>query len=124
MSLSSFFTSLTEYLPTAHAEEASQVAPVSESTGSKGEEESEVEEAPKEDEEEDEEEPEDLAPGIRDACAAAKPCSTFKHHFDECTERITSGKTEFAGENCVEELFHFMHCVDDCSAGKVFASLK
>lgn len=58
MSLASFFTSLTEFLPTAHAEEAQAV---SEATGSKGEEESEVEEAPKEDEEEDEEEPEDVS---------------------------------------------------------------
>lgn len=81
---------------------------------------------------------------IEIACAQTKPCAAFKHHFDECTERVLSGKTHIKGEDCVEELctsfsvirpirggfgddfwekgwllirlwtVHFMHCVDDC----------
>lgn len=38
------------------------------------------------------------------ACAQTKPCAAFKHHFDECTERVLSGKTHIKGEDCVEEL--------------------
>ncbi|GAA5986207.1 hypothetical protein JCM11641_002889 [Rhodosporidiobolus odoratus] len=53
-----------------------------------------------------------------------KVCKPFLHHLEECGERLAAGKTMVDNETCVEELFHFMHCVDDCAAPKVFAALK
>ncbi|GAA5833583.1 hypothetical protein JCM5353_000838 [Sporobolomyces roseus] len=75
-------------------------------------------------EEEEEEEVEDQAEAIREACGQTKVCANFKHHFEECGERLAAGKTIVDGETCVEELFHYMHCVDDCAAPKIFAALK
>jgi len=51
-------------------------------------------------------------PAIRESCESG-PCSKVKHHFDECEKRVSSGKG-FKGEDCVEELFHMLHCVDNC----------
>ncbi|KAL8286566.1 hypothetical protein RQP46_004583 [Phenoliferia psychrophenolica] len=114
---SSIFETISEFLPTAHAEEQAAVDEPEPAA------ESDVADAPAAEEEE-EEEPEDLAPGIREACENSKACHGFKHHFEECAERVTSGKVQLPGENCVEELFHMMHCVDECAAPKVFAVLK
>jgi len=72
--------------------------------------------------EEEEEEPEDPAPPLRDECAATAACTPLKQHFDHCTEKINSGKG-FKHEDCVEELFHLMHCVDNCIAPKLFSKL-
>ncbi|KAL1924130.1 uncharacterized protein VTP21DRAFT_7165 [Calcarisporiella thermophila] len=66
------------------------------------------------------EEPEDLAPQIREDCENSSACSPAKHHLEECARRVESG----SDENCVEEFFHLMHCVDHCAAPKVFATLK
>jgi len=86
-----------------------------------------VEKPPEEDgaeiHEEDEEEPEDPAPVLRDECAATAACAPLKQHFDHCTERVVSGKGGFKHEDCVEELFHMMHCVDNCIAPKLFSKL-
>lgn len=51
-------------------------------------------------------------------------CKPFLHHLEHCGERLAKGDTIVDNETCVEELFHFMHCVDDCAAPKVFAALK
>ncbi|PLW09271.1 hypothetical protein PCANC_10995 [Puccinia coronata f. sp. avenae] len=80
----------------------------------------EEEEGEKEEEEE-EDEPEDPAPAIREECAESK-CSKYKHHFDHCQERVLGGKGD-KGEDCVEELFHLMHCVDDCATPQIFRKL-
>lgn len=51
-----------------------------------------------------------LADGFTDwfrfvaACGQTKVCANFKHHFEECGERIAAGKTIVDGETCVEEL--------------------
>jgi len=38
------------------------------------------------------------------ACGQTKVCANFKHHFEECGERLAAGKTIVDGETCVEEL--------------------
>jgi len=76
-----------------------------------------------EEEEEEEEEPEDEYPAIREQCAESKECINLKHHFEHCSEKVNAGKGH-KGEDCVEELFHLMHCVDTCSAPKIFARLR
>jgi len=72
-------------------------------------------------EEEEDEEPEDPAPAIRDHCAETT-CAEAKHHFEHCEEKVKSGKG-FKGEDCTEELFHLLHCVDSCAAPKIFKKL-
>ncbi|GAA98505.1 uncharacterized protein L969DRAFT_88567 [Mixia osmundae IAM 14324] len=76
-----------------------------------------------EEEEEEEEEPVDPADEIKEKCKSSSQCKAAKHHFEECQERVEAGKG-FKGENCVEELFHLLHCVDECAAPKIFASMK
>lgn len=62
-----------------------------------------------EEEEEEEEEAEDILPGLREK-AAEGPCHSFKHHFEECVERVTAAQQEPGyedreyKEDCVEEL--------------------
>merc|ERR1712225_55076 len=130
------FTSfLTSLLPSASADEAKdepETASSEEDDSKDKEEESsdgdaeeggdDAEEA-EEEEEEEEEEPEDEAPAIREKCAESKECVNVKHHFDHCQERVEAGKGH-KGEDCVEELFHLMHCVDTCAAPKIFAKLR
>ncbi|KAK9453211.1 ubiquinol-cytochrome C reductase hinge domain-containing protein [Dipodascopsis uninucleata] len=80
--------------------------------------------------EEEEEEPEDVFPVIQEECAESKLCHPFKHHFDECVERVTKAQEEDGyeelehKEDCVEEFFHLQHCVNECAAPKLFAQLK
>jgi len=74
-------------------------------------------------EEVEEEEPEDIYPAIRDECKASGKCAALTKHFEHCQEKVQEGKG-FKGEDCVEELFHMMHCVDECAAPKLFAKLK
>ncbi|KAH8927470.1 Non-heme 11 kDa protein of cytochrome bc1 complex [Atractiella rhizophila] len=107
----SFFSTVASFFSpsVAHAEEKAEEA--------EGESEAAAEE-------EEEAEPEDPAPEIREACAESKTCGAAKHHFEHCQERIAEGKTQFPGETCIEELFHLMHCVDECAAPKIFSKLK
>ncbi|WVQ81432.1 hypothetical protein IAT38_003556 [Cryptococcus sp. DSM 104549] len=106
-----FFSSLVSYfVPTAHADDS--------------EEEESEEEAPaaeEEEEEEEEEEPEDVAPAIREECEK-NVCAEHLHHFTHCQEKVEGGKG-FPGEDCVEEFFHVLHCVDACAAPKIFKKL-
>ncbi|CAG8568200.1 5676_t:CDS:2 [Ambispora leptoticha] len=67
------------------------------------------------------EEPEDVKPKIEEECGETPTCKPLKAHLDECARRVESGETE---ENCSEELYHFLHCVDHCAAPKIFAHLK
>ncbi|GAA5904519.1 hypothetical protein JCM6882_008931 [Rhodosporidiobolus microsporus] len=75
-------------------------------------------------EDEEEEEVEDQAEAIRAACGETKVCKDFMHHLEHCGERLEKGDTMVENETCVEELFHYMHCVEDCAAPKIFAALK
>ncbi|GAA5946698.1 hypothetical protein JCM3765_000352 [Sporobolomyces pararoseus] len=127
--LSSFFES---FLPTVYADEQPASAAdavdaksdANEVAQEKEQEPSQEEQTEEAEEEEEEEEVEDQAEAIREACGQTKVCANFKHHFEECGERLAAGKTIVDGETCVEELFHYMHCVDDCAAPKIFAALK
>ncbi|KAI9858156.1 MAG: ubiquinol--cytochrome-c reductase subunit 6 [Trichoglossum hirsutum] len=82
-----------------------------------------------EEEEEEEEEPEDVKPKLEEECANSKQCAPYKHHFDECVERVTEAQ-EHAGDNkgphedCVEEFFHLAHCASQCAAPKLWTQLK
>ncbi|WWD21074.1 hypothetical protein CI109_105555 [Kwoniella shandongensis] len=108
---SSFFSSFVSYfVPTAHAE-----APAPEES------EEEEEKPEEEEEEEEEEEPEDVAPAIREACEQG-PCAEHLHHLQHCQTKVDGGNG-FPGEDCVEEFFHLLHCVDPCAAPKIFKKL-
>ncbi|KAF9150245.1 ubiquinol--cytochrome-c reductase subunit 6 [Linnemannia schmuckeri] len=70
-------------------------------------------------EEEEEEEPEDIKPEIEEACGETSACAPLKHHLEECTKRVEGG----AHEDCIEELYHFLHCVNECAVPKYFNKL-
>ncbi|KAG0358243.1 ubiquinol-cytochrome C reductase hinge protein-domain-containing protein [Gamsiella multidivaricata] len=70
--------------------------------------------------EEEEEEPEDIKPEIEEACGETAACLPLKHHLDECTRRV---QEEGAHEDCIEELYHFLHCVNECAVPKYFNKL-
>ncbi|KAK9465108.1 ubiquinol-cytochrome C reductase hinge domain-containing protein [Lipomyces arxii] len=124
--LTEFFEAI---VPVVKAEEPEEeVEAVEEEASAEEESEPEAEEA--EEEEEEEEDPEDTFPAIREECAETKICHPFKHHFDECVERVTKASEEEGyedleyKEDCIEEFFHLSHCVNDCAAPKLFATLK
>ncbi|KAF9345499.1 hypothetical protein BGX26_003066, partial [Mortierella sp. AD094] len=91
---------ITDLFPAVYAEEKheEEAAPV------------EQEEAPAAAAEE-EEEPEDIRPEIEEACGESSACAPLKHHLEECTRRV---QEDGAHEDCIEELYHFLHCVNDC----------
>ncbi|KAJ2311462.1 mitochondrial dynamin GTPase Msp1 [Coemansia sp. RSA 2705] len=90
-----------------------------EASNAEGSDDEEAEET-EEEEEEEEEEPEDQAPFIKEACGETMACKSLKHHLDECAARVEEGSKE----SCAEELLHFLHCVDNCAADRIFAKLK
>jgi len=104
------------------ADSDSKVEPEAEKAESDSEAEPEAEKAVVAAEPE-EEEPEDVQPAIREECKASPKCAGLTKHFEHCQERVHSGQG-FKGEDCVEELFHMMHCVDADAAPKVFAKLR
>ncbi|KAL2000412.1 hypothetical protein VTN02DRAFT_3096 [Thermoascus thermophilus] len=78
--------------------------------------------------EEEEEEVEDIKPKLEEECANSSQCAPFKHHFDECVERVTRQQEDpdYKGpkEDCVEEFFHLQHCATQCAAPKLWKALK
>ncbi|CRG84766.1 ubiquinol-cytochrome c reductase subunit 6 [Talaromyces islandicus] len=89
--------------------------------------EAEEEEGEEEEEEAEEEEPEDIKPKLEEECANSSQCAPYKHHFDECVERVTRQQEEGDGkatEDCVEEFFHLQHCATQCAAPKLWKSLR
>ncbi|EJU00622.1 hypothetical protein DACRYDRAFT_80841 [Dacryopinax primogenitus] len=96
----------------------------------------EVEEAAEEEEAE-EEEPEDPMPAIREECANTKHCLPAKREFEHCEKKVNEGSAR-PHEDCVEEFtfpfctcpiqtnieYSLMHCVDNCSAPKLFSKLR
>ncbi|KAF9103073.1 ubiquinol--cytochrome-c reductase subunit 6 [Mortierella sp. AM989] len=67
-----------------------------------------------------EEEPEDIKPEIEEACGESSACAPLKHHLEECTRRV---QEDGSHEDCIEELYHFLHCVNDCAVPKYFNKL-
>ncbi|KAA1477623.1 Non-heme 11 kDa protein of cytochrome bc1 complex [Dentipellis sp. KUC8613] len=80
-------------------------------------------EQPEEKEEEEEEEPEDIHPVLREECQESAKCKPLTEHFLHCQEKVQAGEG-FKGEDCVEEMFHMMHCADNCVAPKLFSKLR
>jgi len=115
MSLSTFFSSL---LPSAKCDAPEEKEEKVEETKEEGKEEGGEQAA----EEEEEEEPEDLHPALREECAESAKCVQLTKHFQHCQEKVEAGEG-FKGEDCVEEMFHMMHCVDNCVAPKLWAKL-
>ncbi|KAH8834467.1 Non-heme 11 kDa protein of cytochrome bc1 complex [Flagelloscypha sp. PMI_526] len=113
--ISSFSSSNTVHCDSAEPEAQQENAPQ--------EEEASTEPAAAEEEEE-EEEPEDEHPAIREECQNSAACAAATKHFQHCNDRVNEGKAQFHGEDCVEEMFHMMHCADECAAPKLFAKLK
>ncbi|KAJ9613890.1 ubiquinol--cytochrome-c reductase subunit 6 [Cladophialophora chaetospira] len=78
-----------------------------EEDGGDGEGEEEGGDDEEEEEEEEEEEPVDPKPRLEEECAKSAQCQGYKHHFDECVERVTSQEEDpdhkGPKENCVEE---------------------
>ncbi|KAF9288278.1 hypothetical protein BGZ88_008228 [Linnemannia elongata] len=99
---------ITDLFPTVYAEEEKHEEVVAEEA------EEEVAVA-----EEEEEEPEDIKPEIEEACGETSACAPLKHHLEECTKRVEDG----AHEDCIEELYHFLHCVNECAVPKYFNKL-
>jgi len=81
-----------------------------------------------EEEEEEEEEPVDPKTKLEEDCVRSSQCSGYKHHYDECVERVTAQhedpKHKGPKEDCVEEFFHLQHCATQCAAPKLFKMLK
>ncbi|KAF3906588.1 hypothetical protein ABW20_dc0108480 [Dactylellina cionopaga] len=132
MTLSQFLSDIYGSFTVAEAQaEAPPAEEKSEDSGDDKEEEKEEKEAPAaEEEEEEEEEPEDIMPKLQEECQNSKKCAPYKHHYDECAERVQqwddAAEDERKGkrESCVEEYFHLMHCTGDCVAPKLWAKLK
>jgi len=81
------------------------------------------EEPAEEEEEEEEDEPEDPQPVLREECQNSAKCTPLKQHFEHCQEKIHNGQG-YKGEDCVEEMFHMMHCADECAGPRLFAKLR
>ncbi|XP_065840964.1 cytochrome b-c1 complex subunit 6, mitochondrial-like [Oscarella lobularis] len=98
-------------------------APVEDSSESgEGEENEEAGGGEEEDEEEDEEELEDPQETLREKCGESRACAALKEELNRCTERVESRtKTE---EKCEQELFDFIHCIDQCASRSLFSKLK
>ncbi|KAJ5606099.1 hypothetical protein N7510_008880 [Penicillium lagena] len=105
-------------------EESSEESEESEETEETEEGDGEAEE----EEEEEEEEPEDIKPKLEEDCAHSAQCAPYKHHFDECVERVTRQEEDEdhkgPKEDCVEEFFHLTHCATACAAPKLWRELK
>ena len=54
---------------------------------------------------------EDPKPRIEAECASHH-CAVLQKELDKCTERVQAHPEK--GENCTQELFEFLHCVDHC----------
>ncbi|KAI8996245.1 ubiquinol-cytochrome C reductase hinge domain-containing protein [Trametes punicea] len=120
MSLSSFFSS---FLPVVHAD-APEEKEVKEEQQPAEEQPAEEESADEPQQEEaEEEEPEDPLPALQEECAQTAKCAPLAKHFQHCEEKVHAGQG-YKGEDCVEEFYHMMHCVNGCVAPKLFAKLK
>ena len=123
MSLSSFFSS---FLPTVYADAPEEKEESKDDAKEEEQPEDNAEDASaeaEEKEEEEEEEPEDPHPDIREECKATSKCAPLTKHFEHCQEKVNAGEG-YKGEDCVEELFHMMHCVDQCAAPRLFSKLR
>eukprot|EP00118_Oscarella_pearsei_P025181 m.307673 g.307673 ORF g.307673 m.307673 type:complete len:123 (+) comp42608_c0_seq1:37-405(+) len=75
-----------------------------------------------ENEEEDEEELEDPQETLREKCGETTRCKGLKEELGRCNERV-KGRTN-TNEKCEQELFDFIHCIDQCASRSLFSKLK
>ena len=61
---------------------------------------------------EEEEEMVDHQEVLKEACSEQPKCSKLKELLDSCNERVENA--EETEEECTEELYDFVHCVDHC----------
>lgn len=93
------------------------------------EDEDEDEDDDEDDDDEDEDEIKDPLDTLREKYSETV-CHSFKHHFDECVERVTHAQEQPGyedleeKEDCVEEFFHLQHCLNDHIAPVLFNKLK
>lgn len=102
--LSSFFTEVHAEAP--EEEPPTDTPSTDDDKEEGGEEGGEEKEEEPEEEEEEEEEPEDIKPKLEEECARSSQCRPYKHHFEDCVERVTAAaEAEQKGpkEDCVEE---------------------
>ncbi|RNA25260.1 cytochrome b-c1 complex subunit mitochondrial [Brachionus plicatilis] len=64
----------------------------------------------------------DQAIELREKCSNEPACRSLKEKLEECTQKVNSHPG--TNENCEEELFDFLRCVDQCVAPKLFSKLK
>ena len=64
----------------------------------------------------------DSKPQIEEDCKKAK-CVKYVKAYDECVDRIRSGKVHHEGANCTGQYFDLWHCIDACAAPKIFAKI-
>ncbi|XP_039271688.1 cytochrome b-c1 complex subunit 6, mitochondrial-like [Styela clava] len=78
-----------------------------------------------EEDDDDEEEEEDLVDpmdAVKETCNNIPECSPYREELVRCEDRVNSrSQTE---EDCVQELFDFLHCADHCVADRLFSMLK
>ncbi|XP_040190505.1 cytochrome b-c1 complex subunit 6, mitochondrial [Rana temporaria] len=78
-----------------------------------------------EEEEKEEEEEEDMVDPletVRAHCEQTEKCAKIREHLEICETRVNSRSN--TQEECVEELFDFLHARDHCVAHKLFKQLK
>lgn len=124
--MNKWFTIQADANPKGSGDEATDRADSQDEAQDEGTPNEEVEEEGAKDEgaqEEEEEEPEDIHPQIRTECEDNPKCAGPKRHFEHCQDKVREGRG-FKGEDCVEELFHVMHCADECAAPRLFSKLR
>ncbi|KAM5125211.1 cytochrome b-c1 complex subunit 6, mitochondrial isoform 1-T1 [Mantella aurantiaca] len=80
---------------------------------------------PEEEEQQEEEEEQELVDPlntVRDQCERSEKCVKMRETLDLCETRVSSRSQ--TSEECVEELFDFLHARDHCVAHKLFKHLK
>ena len=59
---------------------------------------------------------------LKKICGEKPMCQNYNKELQICEERVNSKKhTE---ENCTQELFDFLHCIDKCVSQELFNYLK
>merc|ERR1711976_216700 len=79
---------------------------------------------PDEEEEEDEDEEDLVDPQdvLKEECSQKSECVALQEELNRCNERV-AGKSNTT-EDCAQELYDFVHCVDHCVAHTLFSKLK
>ena len=58
---------------------------------------------------------------VKEKCSETTKCMKYKEILDECNDRVNSKSN--TAETCTQELFDFIHCVDDCISKNLFKKI-